>query len=354
MKNLLPIALFLGTFNMSWSQITITSADMPASGDTVIISTTQDAWSIDATISGANQTWDYSFLTPLNQRIDTLFSITSLSFVYQLQFANPFDPAYQATYAQRSLNFDLGAFGGFVSLGDIFSFYKVETNGLKNVGVGANVELTDIGMKADTIETVYEFPMNYGNQDTSVFYGSVDISGAAYYEQYRKVRTIVEGWGTLITPFGTFDVLKLKKEIEQTDSVYVYQFMFGSAIPRPLTVEYHWIANGQKVPLLKITEVQGAITSIEYRDANRGVGISQQDNLPLWSVYPNPANDIMHINGLPQDATLQIFTIDGKQMMISQLNSGTLDVSGLPSGMYILEAGVNEVPAGRMKVWIGR
>ena len=61
-KLLLPIALVFST--ALTAQITITSADMPNAGDSVLISVANSIDTNDINLTGANYTWDYSTLIP--------------------------------------------------------------------------------------------------------------------------------------------------------------------------------------------------------------------------------------------------------------------------------------------------
>jgi ligand-binding sensor domain-containing protein len=61
-------------------------------------------------------------------------------------------------------------------------------------------------------------------------------------------------------------------------------------------------------------------------------------DMPAVSIYPNPVNDLLKINGLDNPAILRIYSTDGQLMQTESLNSEhtEIDVSGLPKGMYIL------------------
>lgn len=320
------------------AQITITDADFAVGDDTVIVSTSQDFMSVDPTPAGPNQTWDFSGINISGQRIDTLFAPSSLPFAYQIVYASPFEPDLQATYGRNDLNFDLGPLTGFVDVGNIMAFHKVESSGLKHVGMGANVLGQDIPMSADTIETIFNLPMNYGDEDSSTFYAFVDIPSAAYVEQYRKSEYNVEGWGTVITPFGSFDALKVKYVYTQTDSVYSSQISFGQAIPRPETTEYHWYANGQKIPVMKMVEIAGQVTSIEYRDSDKILSAPEVAPAELV-VYPNPAQETVRVPLSSNARSIELTDLNGRKVQSWNVTPGTVqevNVSDVSRGMYIL------------------
>jgi endonuclease I len=76
-------------------------------------------------------------------------------------------------------------------------------------------------------------------------------------------------------------------------------------------------------------------------------GPTAQDNWGLlsseyikWnsiSIYPNPAQDFIHVNK-PDDLifSAEIITLDG-QILINQITSNTIDISALESGFYLLK-----------------
>ncbi len=61
------------------------------------------------------------------------------------------------------------------------------------------------------------------------------------------------------------------------------------------------------------------------------------------SIYPNPTNDILHING-PANSTFLLTTLTG-QLISQGCNTNTINVASLPAGIYLLrittESGVS-------------
>jgi gliding motility-associated-like protein len=58
--------------------------------------------------------------------------------------------------------------------------------------------------------------------------------------------------GTLLTPFGTFNALRIKSTLQISDSIYLDTLGFGITIPRQTIVEYKWLGAGKKIPLLEV------------------------------------------------------------------------------------------------------
>ncbi|QHI37324.1 hypothetical protein IMCC3317_27030 [Kordia antarctica] len=55
------------------------------------------------------------------------------------------------------------------------------------------------------------------------------------------------------------------------------------------------------------------------------------------SIYPNPASDNLHIKGITNIQTVEMYSILGKKIEVSLDNSTTVDVSILKSGVYFLK-----------------
>ena len=62
------------------------------------------------------------------------------------------------------------------------------------------------------------------------------------------------------------------------------------------------------------------------------------------SIYPNPAGDYIYIKNLPEETAIGIFNIQGTLLKNSIANrSEEVDVSDLPSGVYIIKLSGKEV-----------
>ena len=61
----------------------------------------------------------------------------------------------------------------------------------------------------------------------------------------------------------------------------------------------------------------------------------------MLTIYPNPAKDKLHfdISDLEQDARIVIYDLMGRQIECEKINTETVNVSNLPSGVYVLKIG---------------
>lgn len=59
------------------------------------------------------------------------------------------------------------------------------------------------------------------------------------------------------------------------------------------------------------------------------------------TIYPNPVQDEVRIEGaaLENDVAVAIYDLTGRKILSEKINANTVNVSPLPSGIYILKAG---------------
>ena len=158
MKQLLLSVSILISVN-SFGQITIDDTDMPQTDDTLRWSFATDP-TIDPTALGTNITWDFSHLTPISQEVDTFYAVSATPLLYQAAFNNfILYPNHVASHATHEPDQDLQV----VTLSNFYSYFKSNSSSYQNVGFAAEVNGAPLPVRNDTIENVYEFPMNYND-----------------------------------------------------------------------------------------------------------------------------------------------------------------------------------------------
>jgi hypothetical protein len=66
--------------------------------------------------------------------------------------------------------------------------------------------------------------------------------------------------------------------------------------------------------------------------------ISKED----LEVYPNPASNYIELQSTLNNAIINLFAINGKQIIKTRLNDNKIDISGLQKGVYILKVTKDE------------
>jgi len=64
--------------------------------------------------------------------------------------------------------------------------------------------------------------------------------------------------------------------------------------------------------------------------------LSIEEDVIQISVYPNPANDILFLNG-STNFTYQIFDISGKLIQASSIQNSSIDISTIAPGIYSIK-----------------
>ncbi|MFC2101128.1 T9SS type A sorting domain-containing protein [Bacteroidota bacterium] len=309
-KQLLTIFLLIVSISV-FSQISINQSDMPDVDDTIRTSKTAIT-SVDYTLTGANYNWDFSSLFPVTQGVDTFVSIWSTPLVYNVVFLYPF----VSTIAKEQP--DNTTIPGF-QFTDFFDFYKETSSYYALVGYGAKINSIPIPVKYDNPDNLYHFPVTYGTVDSSESAFGQAIPGIGYFGESKKRVNHVDGWGTLTTPYGTFQTIRIKSQINTFDTLHLDSLGFGFGIPRNIT-EYKWLAKGFGLPVLNIS-VSGIITNISYIDSVRnitlGIADSDQDQNKVI-IFPNPSKEFV---------TLDFSQIKSSEINISFYNAlgGLLD-----------------------------
>lgn len=321
------------------AQITIGADDMPGAGDTLRFRTA-DGSAIPLAQMGEDQIWDFGFLTPQASVADTTVTVGSTPFLYQFYFNNPFlYPNYVADYAMKGTSI------GFqqLSLSDLYDYYRVDADGFRNVGFGANVNGLPTSVRRQPVDVIHQFPMAYGNENTSFSAFEVTVPTLLYFGQDQQRTNTVDGWGTLYLPADTFEVLRVKSVLQRTDTIYIEQFGIGFRVPEPETVEYKWIAAGMGAPVLEVVTTGEVVISTRFfyepEDITTALPVASHE--PAFDLYPNPAQQEVYI-GVPQGVagTLKVLDAAGRVAHESFVSSGLLhrlDLNDLANGAYSVQ-----------------
>ncbi|MCW3120527.1 MAG: hypothetical protein JWQ38_19 [Flavipsychrobacter sp.] len=268
--------------------------------------------------SGPGSVWNYGGLTVIKN--DTVTVVTCSSTPYCDSFPTS-SIAFQFSPANVSYGIANSAF---------------------TMGVGGHSDAVGYS-KMLRMDTAMIYPVSYPMSwnDTSL---EVYDTTYASSHLFRSGERIVDGYGTLILPSGTFtNVLRIHDVIYLTDSNYT-----GGS----LSVNYHrtdgytWYIPGYHFPLLSMSVdndvITGAIQDIYYVVYTTGPGIAKLSTanaqLSNVCVYPNPVKDVIHIDNLQNATSYCIVNVVGmvlQQGVIDEHNN-RLPANDLVPGMYTL------------------
>lgn len=345
MKYLLYINLFV-LFSLSTkSQISISVTNMPVSGDTARYSNAKPSSVGDYTITGANYNWHFDTLVPTGQGLREFKA--SLSTPYFFYF---FPPKYGEKIID-SVPIPVPAF----SIKNIFSFYKKNgTTSFNSEGLGLTMSGIPIGATYSDEDELYMFPLNYLDRDSTTFNLSTPTNSLIpfTYKKHGYRITQADGWGTITTPFGTANCLRVITTQFSIDTITI------NALPAPLNKvgfpnyerKYQWLTLGDKIPYFEITGtlIGSNFTPTQYRYKDRiryFVGLAEESSQIALSVFPNPSSSEISILIPKNDesVTLTLTDLQGKIILTKVfsknfeiINDYKLNVSSLSKGLYIL------------------
>jgi hypothetical protein len=267
----LVFALFATTAN---AQVTITQNEMPFAGDNLFRTQAVLNPLLNYNATGANFTWNFNNLVAQGQDSRSYQTVGSTNIVYALVYADIFLNANRANHATEGVDVP---FYDILPIENPYTFYFRSANVYRKVGYGAEVAGFPIPITMDQQDVVYQLPLNFGNTSTSNSSYTIDIPTLAFYGYSQTRNNVVDGWGTINTPAGSFNALRVKTTIAGRDTIQVDQVSLGFAIERPLVTEYKWLSPGRRVPILQVntSTVFGVelITEIFFYDVERTLNV---------------------------------------------------------------------------------
>ncbi len=260
MKKIFLLATLVYLTGTSFGQITITKSDMPVAKDTARYSTSNTILNFDTT--GAGIVWDYSSLVATGQGVDSFEPALTISNSYGLYFG------FTTDYGVSAANINLGT----ATITNVYDFYKTSNSDLQINAIGGQYTGVTLPSLYTIPDKVYQFPLSYGRIDTSNYDVNISVIGTGSVHKIGTRINTVDGWGTVITPYDTFQCIRLKSVVTEVDSTTIT--LLGITFPTTTnTTSYKWLANGVIIPVL---EVDGTVrgntftpTSEKYRDSVR-------------------------------------------------------------------------------------
>ncbi len=253
-KQLLKLFLLL-LFGNIFAQSTYNSSNYATVGDSFYLTNASNL-ATDFFTTGANYNWDFSALTGISQDF--------------LQFRNPTATGFSLftfPYIFNSNNTNLSSTDGTTStlnvagqtigITDTNDYYKKNSTNLKQVAtsykLNYNGTLIPITAQYTAPDVVYTFPITYGNTETNIGAVTTNIPTVLYENKTIQRTNLVDGWGSITTPFGTFsNTLRMTTTLVQNDTISV----LGTGLPRIIrtTRELKWLETSKKYPVLIVTQ----------------------------------------------------------------------------------------------------
>ena len=119
-------------------------------------------------------------------------------------------------------------------------------------------------------------------------------------------------------------VIRMNGKTEEIEKLSVIKFLSGNTIQCKLT-------NGR-------TKQVDNVRTITFDDIDTAVdNVVSQSSI---NVYPNPTADMLIVEGVSSKEEIGIYSVNGTKVLSVQSQEGinTINVSGLPDGVYLLKS----------------
>jgi|YNPMSStandDraft_2_1061718.scaffolds.fasta_scaffold03346_4 hypothetical protein len=334
MKYIIFLLYIVCTFSIAFGQISVTQNHLPTVNDTIHYKTGTFI-NFDPNANGTNYTWDFSQVNVSNVRADTIISVTQTPIVYNIVFNILI--ANQAYINQTPPSLGVG-----LTVSEYYDFFKKATNYYRKAGFGATINGVQTPVKYDQPELFFKLPLTYGTSDSSISKYGLPIPGYGYYGQTIVRKHIADGWGTLITPFGTYSAIRVKQTINITDTIFIDSLNFGYNIVRPTSYEYYWLTNSNIRAFAAKVYRNGMFYHADfYFDPLTSIS-SNYNNIDI-NVFPNPVSNWLIIENPFNIAEIQLNNLLGQCVLSEYINLGqhNINVENIPEGCYILKLKTN-------------
>lgn len=211
-------------------------------------------------------------------------------------------------------------------------FYKVTSSGIASVGLKAS-EVYNI--KYTNLEDLMRYPMSVGTDYIDDFAADVN-AGGVIFKRGGTSHVSVTGYGTIITPSGTFsNALKVKLVQDYADTamgmvVQNYKFeIYQWHVPG-----YHYSVAAITVGITPSAGTTGMFSSSTPTSAGEIIGMED-----IISFYPNPTTDYIQIKNTGKKALERLFITDIAGKVLLDYNGNIpaqVDVTTLPAANYII------------------
>lgn len=297
--------------------------------------------------AGANQTWNFSTLQA--GLVDTLTSTNPVWLPNGSNFPGSnlalminSNAVYYLKNTGTGL-FIVGADGDFTG------------GGPTSVLFNPNEELTSF---PNTYNTAFQNTSGFALSDSFTLFPGAD-SIRITSSKYKDVKT--DGWGSLTTPLGTYNTLRQRGLVITADTIWLHTIFPNqwNNVNTNVDTAYHfaWWASGIGFPLLEMDSLKGdTIANVTWLKSLPVVGaVPENAMLKGINAYPNPSSGKFDVS-VPEKVNIlktEIYSALGEKVMnasVSANNSGGVDLSSLPNGIYYLRITTKEGVATRKLV----
>lgn len=330
MKKFTILLIVLFAFSLN-AQITINSNDLVGIGK--VIEEAYD-WSPDASIkpgqAGGNKTWDFS-----NLSADETSTILT---------TNPAWTPYGMFFPNSNLAF-------YSNDDSVYIYMEINPSQFNMMGMFTTVlDSIELPIIYDPPIVIAEFPVQYMNQKDNQasfeFMAPISVTGIDSAKLKMDVISEIEvdAWGTITTPLGTFDALRIYTYEEAYDSIWFKAGGYWSfwTASKDVTDSYAWWtdddAAGFQLVEMSYYAAQDSVADVTFLNATPTQSLEKKHLTSILNIYPNPADNYINFDYKNESiAAIKIFDNTGRLIMSKILQPNEINkftIEKYQSGVY--------------------
>lgn len=338
MKNFVfSLFILLTTTSLINAQVTINAEDMPEVGDSYLIVQAFETELADPELSsGANVYWNFSDLTAASDQLESYMSVGDVPIQFQFVFNNP----NAESYANRAIAVEDFAVGAGIPVTDGHQFFLVSEDGFYDCGVAGSLSGFPVFGNREPTDRIFKLPLEYGMEpDSGYSFFEINIPELGYGMSHQTRENSLDAWGTIVTPEGSFEALRVRSVVNGVDTIVAEEFGINQVIVRPETIEYRWLSPGQGIPVMQVNTIDGLVTEVNYMSSDVTIDVPENIAVDEVTVFPNPARENFRVS-IPQDVVIEsaaLVDMNGRTISKEFHQNGgevKMDVQNESPGLY--------------------
>ena len=353
MKKIVPILILAFATSGLFAQITVTNATFPAAGDTLKTATDNSPSGVAITPPGGNYQWDFSGLeaNTTQQLVYRPASEGSVVVAGAELFAALGGSNTEGYYNVTATSFEWLAFQGPAPGGlNIPTLMKFNPPLVER---RAPMAFFDINQVTSNLT----LPFSSDVIPDTILQNLPIVPDSIRFRITSQRLDVVDAWGNLTIPGGSYDVLREKRTEYRSTAVDVKVPILGwidlstiGNIPglnmgTDTILTYNFFSNVAKEPIAVVTMDNQQANATQVTFKNTGLVNAAGDVAspqPAVTVSPNPVAGEANFelkNMTPGDYSLQLFTAQGrlvlvKRFKLSGAHSERVELGNLLPGLY--------------------
>lgn len=299
MKNLICLTAFIANLSSMFAQnpIVLTNANMPTANDTLRYTNVNLNSIGNYSLTGTNYTWNFkNVISTTEGRRDFK---AALNTPYGFFFLAP------GEYGEKIAD-TLIAGTGTITITKFYNYYRKTTTPLNAFiadGVGLSINNIPVPCYYTDKDELYIFPLSYPKLDSTTFKFSTPTTSLLpiSYSKAGYRTTRVDGWGTVITPYGTENVIRLVSTQYSKDTIKL-----NLPIPNlpPIKIglqnnqrSYQWLSLNSKIPFFEISGTLNGPLFTPNTARYRGFDVSKNP-IDLTALKPESTQPVFNYSKL--------------------------------------------------------